>query len=142
MSLSEDLRGFAEHMVTLIRDEGGMLPALHLQHPGLETPATLPLDPTLFQDSSRELLVDLVVHVVAGFKPSEVGWTFLAWHHGSGLYDHEAVVVVVVDPEAVEVWQARLVRHDGGASLGAWRKWPIRAAHSGFLIQPVQEALR
>jgi hypothetical protein len=155
VSLADDLRGFSEHMVKLVRDEAGIMPALHLQLPWAEgpdptaipspedtAPMTLPLDPMLFQDSGRELLVGLVTQVVAGYRPSEVGWTFLAWQHGSGRYEHEAVVVVVVDAESAEVWQARLVRHDGIASLGAWRRWPARAAQSAHLIQPVQEQLR
>ena len=80
--------------------------------------------------------------VVRLFGPDIVALTF----HGQrgrldGFFEHEVATVVVIDRERIEVWEARLVRHDGTASLGAWRPWPVDAA-AGKLTTPIQEAMR
>lgn len=76
------------------------------------------------------------------YAPSVIALTF----HGQrgrldGFFEHEVATVVVIDRERVEVHEARLVRHDGTASLGAWRMWPLDAA-AGALVTPIQEAMR
>lgn len=82
------------------------------------------------------------VALVTEHRPMLLGLTF----HGQrgrldGFFEHEVATVVAMDRERVEVWEARVVRHDGQASLGAWRPWPIDAA-AGNLVTPIQEAMR
>lgn len=80
--------------------------------------------------------------IIRVWRPEVVALTF----HGQrgrldGFFEHEVATVVVIDRERIEVWEARLVRHDGTASLGAWRPWPIDAA-AGKLTTPIQDAMR
>ncbi len=91
----------------------------------------------LFGDLSRDAIA-----LIAVYRPVVLALTF----HGArgrldGFFEHEVATVVVIDRERIEVWEARLVRHDSTASLGAWRPWPVDAA-AGKLTTPIQAAMR
>ncbi len=80
--------------------------------------------------------------IIRDWNPEVLALTF----HGArgrrdGWWEHEVATVVVIDRERIEVHEARLVRHDSTASLGAWRLWPLDAA-AGKLTTPIQEAMR
>lgn len=87
----------------------------------------------------------LATTVAQEFNPEVVALTFEgARGRADGFFEHDVAAVVVIDRERIEVWEARLVRHPDhapGASLGAWRPWPLDAA-AGKLTTPIQEALR
>lgn len=89
-------------------------------------------------------LGEVAIAVAQEFNPEIVALTFEgARGHADGFFEHDVAAVVVIDRERIEVWEARLVRHPEapGASLGAWRPWPVDAA-AGKLTTPIQEVLR
>jgi len=139
---ANSVKELATVLVRNIRGEQDILPMLHLKSD--DRVHGVGLDPRFFdvgQDRSV-LLEHAVLPYVEIMRATSVAWSFCGWNHGEGgMYDHEVVVAVVIDRERAEVWHARLVRHDGVASLGAWRPWPVGAA-IGPLVTPIQEALQ
>jgi hypothetical protein len=139
---ADAVRGLASMLVSQIRDEKGILPMIHFNVDGRVH--GVGLDPAFFDPGvDRMILLEhAILPYVEIMRPESVAWTFAAWNHGEGgMYEHEMVVACVIDRERAEVWQARLVRHDGVASHGAWRAWPEGEA-IGPLINPIQEHLR
>lgn len=138
-----DCKGLVEHLVRLITDAEDIVPMVHYRDATGHVDGQ-PIDAAWFTDSgARDLLVQsLVVPFVEILRPESVAWTFTGRRGWSdGFFEHEVAATCVIDAERAEVWEARLVRHDGAASLGAWRQWPVDEA-GGRLLSPIQLALR
>lgn len=135
----EDCKGLVE---TLVRGMSGGrdLPAM-LHFRGRGHTEGVHVDQAWFA-TDAPAIENLVVPFIATLRPESVAWTFTGQRGRlDGFWDHHVACVVVVDRERAEVWEARLVRHDQHASLGAWRPWPVDES-AGRLITPIQEALR
>lgn len=114
---------------------GALVPMVHIALPNGECEAF----------AASEAPADIAVAVAQEFNPEVLAVTFEgARGRADGFFEHDVAAVVVIDRERIEVWEARLVRHPDqapGASLGAWRPWPLDAA-AGKLTTPIQEAMR
>lgn len=142
-AFAEDCKRLVEHLVRLITDDRDIVPMVHYQDASGHVDGQ-PVEAAWFaDDESRRILVqNLVIPYVEILRPESVAWTFTGRRGWTdGFYDHDVAATCVVDRERAEVWEARLVRHDGRASLGAWRQWPVDQA-GGLLLTPIQRSLR
>lgn len=90
----------------------------------------------------RNFAVGQMTALVIEYRPALVGLTFSAWTGPRAIEPRkEAAIACLIDREVIEVHEARLVRHDGRASLGAWRKW-VLDDFTAPLLTPIQEAMR
>lgn len=138
---TDDVKGLAAELVRLVRGDSDIVPMVTFRHGTMVE--SIGLDAAYFTDEGRDLLLShAILPFVDVFRPQMIAWSFTGRRGTeSGFWEHEVACVVTIDRERAEVWEARLVRHDGEASLGAWRPWPVEGA-TGLLIQPVQEVLR
>jgi len=139
----DDCKGLVEHLVRLIHGGQDIVPMIHYRDASGHVDG-IPADPSWFSDAeAKQILVqNLVIPFVEILQPESVAWTFTGRRGWTdGFYDHDVAATCVVDRERAEVWEARLVRHDGRASLGAWRQWPVDQA-GGVLLSPIQRSLR
>lgn len=142
-AFAEDCKGLVEQLVRLVTDDRDIVPMVHYRDASGHVDGQ-PVDAAWFADAeSRRLLVEsLIVPYVQILRPESVAWTFTGRRGWTdGFFDHDVAATCVVDRERAEVWEARLVRHDGRASLGAWRQWPVDQA-GGVLLSPIQRSLR
>ena len=137
----DDLKGLATQLVTLIRGDKDIVPMVSFRHHGRTD--GVGVDARYFTEEGRPyLLSHALLPYIEVFRPEYVGWTFTGRRGTeSGFWEHEVATVVAIERERTEVWEARLVRHDNIATLGAWRPWPVDAA-IGPLVTPIQEVLR
>ncbi len=134
MSAFRQMADDAKELVTMqvcTIGENDLVPMIHAAHDG-EVQGCW----------AGEDLAASAIDVIRMARPDVLALTF----HGArgrldGFFEHEVATVVVIDRERIEVWEARLVRHDSTASLGAWRLWPLDAA-AGKLTTPIQDAMR
>lgn len=138
----EALKGLAEHLTDLITGDKAFVPMVHYLADG-GVPMSSPVEKGWFEDEhTMELIENLVIPTALGVSASAVAWSFCGGIEDRAIEPaHEAAVLVVIDRERHEVHEARLVRHDNRASLGAWRPWPANQ-QAGRLVTPIQEALR
>lgn len=122
---------------TSITGDKDLVPMLHARFP---TGATTGWPLTQFED--RNLTIAQMQIIVGQYRPTVVGLTFSAWTGARTIEPRkEAAIACFVDREVIEVHEARLVRHDNRASLGAWRKW-LLDDFTAPLLTPLQEAMR
>lgn len=139
----EDCKGLVEHLVRLVTDDRDIVPMVHYRDASGHVDGQ-PIGAEWFTDAeARAILVDnLIVPYIQILRPESVAWTFTGRRGWTdGFYEHDVAATCVIDAERAEVWEARLVRHDGRASLGAWRQWPVDEA-GGRLLTPIQRSLR
>lgn len=118
----DDVLELATLLVTqVVEGEKDLLPMMHARfYSGATTGWGLPMI------EHRNAAVNYMRSLVREYKPLLVGVTFSAWTGPRTAEPRkEAVVGAIIDREVIEVNEARLVRHDGIASIGAWRKWPL-----------------
>lgn len=139
---ADDCKGLVEHLVRLISGDRDIVPMVHYRDASGHVDG-MPIDAAWFADGAQDVLVNnLVVPFVQILRPESVAWTFTGRRGWTdGFFEHDVAATCVVDRERAEIWEARLVRHDGRASLGAWRPWPVDEA-GGRLLSPIQRALR
>lgn len=136
------IKGLAEHLVTLVHGEQAFVPMVTYLFDGVVS--SQPVGQGWFADdtATASLIHDLVVPQIGLVRPESVALTFCGVTEKRAMAEiHEAAMAVVIDRERHEIHEARLVRHDDRASLGAWRPWPANVAQ-GLLVTPIQEALR
>lgn len=142
-TFADDCKGLVEHLVRLVSGDRDIVPMVHYRDASGHVDGQ-PIDAAWFADAeARAVLVEsLIVPYVEILRPESVAWTFTGRRGWTdGFYEHDVAATCVVDAERAEVWEARLVRHDGRASLGAWRQWPVDQA-AGRLLTPIQRSLR
>lgn len=139
---TDDLKGLAVAMVRVIEGDHDIVPMLTFRNVSGVTDS-IAVDAAYFTPEGHEwLLSHALLPFVEVFHPRMMGWTFTGRRGtAEGFWEHEVAVVVSIDRERAEVWEARLVRHDNAASLGAWRPWPVEGV-TGRLVAPLQEVLR
>lgn len=135
-----DCQGLVAQLVGTIEGEQVFTPMAHFRR-GEHTDG-IAVDPRWFDGDMLTFVRGVALPFIEVFRPESVAWTFCGRRGRlEGFFEHEVAGVVVIDRERAEAWEARLVRHDDRASLGAWRQWPVDQV-TGRLITPIQEALR
>lgn len=122
---------------TAVVGDKDLVPMLHARFPSGATTGW-----PIQNIDDRNVAARMMAGLVREYEPIVVALTFSAWT-GARVVEprHEAAVACVIDREVTEIHEARLVRHDGRASLGAWRKWALDE-FTAPLITPIEEAMR
>lgn len=139
---TDDLKGLATELVRVIHGDKDIVPMVTFRSERGITDS-VGVDHRYFTEEGQHyLLSHALLPFIEVFRPQMIGWTFTGRRGTeSGFWEHEIAAVVSIDRERAEVWEARLVRHDNTASLGAWRPWPVEGV-TGRLVDPIQEVLR
>lgn len=138
----EQVKDAAQAGAQGLRGRRDLTPFFHLESPGSRV-AVFPIDPGFFENSeTRGRLTALALGLIDSYKADKVGWTFtgiVRTEEG----DTPIVTALVLDREVEECWTAPIVRGDDPDDVPVLGGWSLTAnAGSGFLVNPIQEALR